>query len=291
MKAFGMSRSTPWIFLFTALAPGAWGTTYVVTSQLLPEGFPLWSGVIRALPAGILAVLVGRGLPRGVWRFRAFILGALNIGAFFPLLFVAAYRLPSGVAGIFGAASPLLVAVIGAIVLSERPSTVRLFWGMAAAVGVMVMVLDPSVVLDPIGVGAGLASAASMAGGIVLSKKWRPPVGPVTYAGWQLTLGSFFMLPLAVLVEGIPPVPDYEGLLGYVWLSIGGTFVAYSIWFYGLSELPPESTSFLAVVSPLVAAILGIILLGERLTVVQAVGFTLALFSVIASQVRRAHPI
>src|SRR5262245_42612034 len=74
----------------TAFAPAVWGTTYLVTSEWLPPGHPLFAGLLRALPAGLLALAAGRTLPRGVWWWRALVLGALNIGILFPLLFVAA---------------------------------------------------------------------------------------------------------------------------------------------------------------------------------------------------------
>ncbi|RQW97557.1 EamA family transporter, partial [Micromonospora globispora] len=105
----------------TAAAPTAWGTTYLVTSELLPADRPLWSGVLRALPAGLLLLAVTRHRPHGAWWWRAAVLGALNIGAFFPLLFYAAYRLPGGTAAVLGAAQPLLVAALSVVALGERP--------------------------------------------------------------------------------------------------------------------------------------------------------------------------
>ena len=92
--------------LLTASAPIAWGTTYWVTAELLPPGHPLWAGLLRALPAGLLLVALSGHLPRGDWWWRAAVLGTLNIGAFFALLFAAAYRLPGGVAATLGAVSP-----------------------------------------------------------------------------------------------------------------------------------------------------------------------------------------
>ena len=85
--------------LLTAVAPMAWGTTYLVTTELLPGGHPMLAGLLRALPAGLLALAIGRTLPRGEWWLKAALLGVLNIGAFFPLLFLAAERLSGGVAG------------------------------------------------------------------------------------------------------------------------------------------------------------------------------------------------
>src|SRR5712691_3857970 len=91
---------TRWLMrdvLLTALAPTVWGTTYFVTTQFLPPNRPLFVGLTRALTIGLLILAWFRKLPKGVWYWRVLVLGALNIGLFFALLFTAAYRLPGGV--------------------------------------------------------------------------------------------------------------------------------------------------------------------------------------------------
>lgn len=270
--------------LLTAVAPLAWGTTYVVTTELLPAGHPLWSAVLRALPAGLIALALTRRFPCGHWWWRALLLGVLNIGAFFPLLFLAAYLLPGGVAGIFGAAGPLLVAVLAALFLGERPAAHRILWGILALLGVAGMILGPEHSLAPLGVLAGLGGATSMALGTVFAKRWQPSVGPLAYAGWQLTAGGAALLPLALMVEGAPPALDERAVLGYLWLALIGTLLAYTLWFRGLGRMPAGVAAFLPVLSPLVAVLLGLLVLGETLTVVQAVGFALALTAVVAAQ-------
>jgi probable blue pigment (indigoidine) exporter len=120
----------------TALAPTAWGTTYLVTTELLPPDHPVFASVTRALPAGLLALALARQLPRGIWWWRSLVLGALNIGIFFPLLFVAAERLPGGIAATLGAVQPLVVAGLATAVLHEAPSLWRFGWGLAGLIGV-----------------------------------------------------------------------------------------------------------------------------------------------------------
>ena len=75
-----------------------------------------------------------RRLPRGDWWWRAALLGLCNIGLFFPLLFLAAYRLPGGLASTLQATSPLAVMALAALVIGERAGTARI---VAAAVGVL----------------------------------------------------------------------------------------------------------------------------------------------------------
>jgi hypothetical protein len=92
----------------------AGGTHCFVITELLPDDRPLFAAAVRALPVGLVFVLRSRKLPRCDCWWKAITLGALNIGAFFGLLFVAASRLPGGVAATAGAVQPLIAAALAA---------------------------------------------------------------------------------------------------------------------------------------------------------------------------------
>ncbi|MEV0478681.1 EamA family transporter, partial [Streptomyces prunicolor] len=124
----------------TALAPISWGTTYAVTTQFLPPDRPLFTGLMRALPAGLVLLALARVLPRGAWWWKATVLGALNIGAFFPLLFLSAYRLPGGMAAVVGSVGPLIVVGLSAGLLGQRPTARSVLTGAVA-----VEVIEPEV--------------------------------------------------------------------------------------------------------------------------------------------------
>ncbi|WP_236541414.1 EamA family transporter [Spiractinospora alimapuensis] len=272
------------ITALTALAPVAWGSTYLVTTEWLPPDRPLFSALVRALPAGLLLLAFTRVAPTGHWWWRATVLGTLNMGAFFALLFVAAYRLPGGVAATLSAAQPLMVALLALPLLAQRPTPWRLGWGVAGVLGVALMVLRGTVTLDPIGVTAGLAGTAAMATGIVLTKRWGRPVGVAAFTGWQLTAGGLVIAPFALLIEGAPPPLDLSAVAGYTWLAGVGTLLAYVAWFHGLSTLPVQAVSFLPLLSPVVATLLGWLVLTETLTLPQTLGFLLALVAIGAAQ-------
>lgn len=279
-------RRIPTIFL-TAIAPVVWGTTYIVTTEMLPAGHPLFSSLIRALPAGLIAIALARALPTGAWWWKSSVLGVLNIGAFFPLLFLSAYHLPGGVAATLGAVQPLVVTILVVVLLRERLSTWRLAWGLVGVIGVALVVLRSTATLDAVGVVAGLLGAASMALGVTLTKKWGRPVGvpAMAVAGWQLTAGGLFLLPLTLIVEGIPAEVDATALAGYAWLGLIGGLLTYTLWFRGIGRLPVTAVAVLGLLSPLVAAALGALLLGEHLGLVQLLGFALALSAIAAGQI------
>ncbi|HZG95518.1 MAG TPA: EamA family transporter [Mycobacteriales bacterium] len=282
-----MRRSPHAVLLVTALTPMVWGTTYVVTTEMLPPGRPLLAGVLRALPAGLLLLALTRRLPSGDWWWRAPVLGTLNIGAFFALLFVAAYRLPGGVAAVLGAAQPLLVAGLSVVLLAERVPPRAVLGAVAGAAGVALTVLNAQARLDPLGVLAGIGGAASMALGVVLTKRWGRPASLLTFTGWQLTAGGLMLLPLALAVEGLPRSVSAANVGGYAYLSLVGTAVAYTVWFRGIERLPAPAVSLLGLLSPVVATAIGWGLLGQRLTLLQLGGMALALGGVVLGQTAR----
>ncbi|MGS2807916.1 EamA family transporter [Nocardia sp. MW-W600-9] len=271
----------------TALTPIVWGSTYAVTTEFLPPDRPLFTALMRALPAGLVLLALTGVLPRGSWLGRAAILGILNIGAFFPLLFLAAYRLPGGVVGVLGAVAPMFALGFAAVLLSEAPTRRKVIAGLIGVVGVSLVVLRGNAELDTIGVIAGLAGAASMSAGTVLTKKWGRPegVGPLAMTGWQLTAGGLFILPLAVLIEGAPPAMDAQAVGGYLYLGVIGTALAYWLWFRGISRVPATSVAFLGLLSPMSAAVIGWIALGQALTPLQILGLAVALGGTVLGQI------
>ncbi|MGW0289293.1 EamA family transporter [Streptomyces tuirus] len=281
-----MALSRPALITLTALAPVSWGTTYAVTTEFLPPDRPLFTALVRALPAGLLLLALARVLPRGAWWWKAAVLGALNIGAFFPLLFLSAYRLPGGLAAVVGSAGPLFVAGLSALLLGQRPSARTLVTGAVAAFGVSLVVLRAAGALDTLGLLAAVASTASMSAGTVLTQRWGRPegVGPLALTGWQLTAGGLLIAPLAFLAEGAPPALDGRAAGGYLYLAVANTAVAYWLWFRGIGRMTATQVTFLGPLSPLTAAVVGWAALGQALTPVQLVGMGLALGATVAGQ-------
>jgi probable blue pigment (indigoidine) exporter len=275
------------LLLVTAITPMLWGTTYLVTTELLPPHRPLLAALLRSLPAGLLLVAITRTLPRGSWWWRSLILGTLNIGVFFALLFVGAYRLPGGVAATVGAIQPLFVALLSAGLLRERLTVRTVLTAIAGVVGVGLLVLRATARLDAWGVAAALGGAVVMALGVVLSKRWRSPAPLLATTGWQLVAGGLVLLPVALLVEGAPPAFTMQNLVGYSYLTLIGSAVAYVLWFRGLRELSPTDVTFLGLLSPVTATTLGWLVLDQRLAVAQAIGGLIVLVALISAQIRR----
>jgi probable blue pigment (indigoidine) exporter len=270
--------------LVTAVAPVAWGTTYVVTEQLLPADRPLFAALVRALPAGLLLLAFRRRLPHGIWWWRAAVLGVCNIGLFFPLIFLAAYHLPGGLAATLQATSPLAVMALAAGILHERPGAVRVGAAVVGLVGVALLVLQSPGQVDALGLVGAFGSVLVSGVGFVLVKHWDAPVDKLTLVSWQLVVGGLALLPVALLVEGAPPGVDAPAVAGFLWLGLVGTVLAYVCWFHGLASMPAGAVSLVGLVNPVVGTLLGVVVAGEVFGWAQALGMVLVLGGVLAGQ-------
>lgn len=268
----------------TAVAPVIWGSTYIVTTAFLPGFPPMTVAMLRALPAGLLLLLMVRRLPAGVWWLRAFVLGALNISIFLSMLFVSAYRLPGGVAATVAASQPLIAVFLAAGLLGSPLRRLSLLATVAGIGGVALLVLTPRAALDGVGIAAGLVGAVSMALGNVLTRKWRPPVSLLAFTAWQLTAGGLLLVPVVLLFEPTMPVPTIANLLGLAWLGLVGAALTYVLWFRGVARLESAAVSSLLFLSPLTAVLLGWVFLGQSLTWLQLAGVGLVLGSIWLSQ-------
>ena len=270
--------------LTTALAPLIWGSTYLVTTEFLPPDRPFTAALIRVLPAGLLLLAWTRRIPkRGEWA-TVVLLGFLNIGFFQAMLFVAAYRLPGGLAAVLSSTQTLMVLVLTWWVGRKQPPIMA--WASAAlgVLGIVLLVYSPQAHFDTLGIIAALAGSASMATGIYFSARFQHGLSVLAYTGWQLLLGGLCLLPVVLVLE---PWPDHftaANVGGYLYLCLVGAVLAYVLYFRGISRLPPAIVSSLGPLSPVCAFVLGWVFLNEQLGGRALAGFVLVLLSIIGVQ-------
>ena len=294
-SARSTASSSPWLdALTTAIGPVIWGSTYIVTTELLPPDRPFTAALLRTLPAGLLLVLWCRRGPAwgdGVGWLRLLVLAALNIGAFQALLFVAAYRLPGGVAAVVGAVGPLVVMGLTWTLDHRRPPALALVAGVLGVMGMAALLLSPGARWDMVGVAAALVGTLCMAAGTFWSRRWRSDLPVLAFTGWQLLAGGVMLAPVAWAVD--PPLPALTAthIAGYLYLSLAGALVAYALWFRGIARLPSVAVSSLGLLSPVTAVLLGWVLLGQAMTGVSLVGMLVVLASILAVQWAMSHAV
>lgn len=268
-----------------ALAVGfvlVWGTAFNSARLVVAEWPPLWALAIRfALTAPLLLALMlafGHRLPRGAGDLaRVAAMGALGVGGYLALSWVALGTVPSGLVALVTAATPLLVA-LGEVALGRgRPSALGwaglgLGWagvavlGGARALGVGAAPGEP----DPLGgVLLALLASASQAAGVLAFGPARARVDLWAATFGQGVVTALLLLALAPLLEGPAPpgladasAPTLLGLAYSVLVvGVGG----YAMLFALLRRFPASTAASLQLLAPPVAALVGWAALGERL--------------------------
>jgi probable blue pigment (indigoidine) exporter len=273
-----------WGYL-AALTPIIFGTTYLLTTNFLPPGRPLLAGLMRSLPTG-LVLIIGSPIPPRRWMARFFVLSVLYASGLFPLLFIAAYRLPGGVAAVINSLSPILVVVISVPLLGARIRVIQIIAGILGAVGVALLVLRSDARLDVVGLIAMGGAAIMFSVATVLTKRWGRPEGmtSIGVTGWTFLFAGLTLLPVTLLAEGLPTHLTARNIGGLIYLVLISGIVAYALWFWGLQRLSASAVTFLTLLNPVTAALLGWVVLDQRLNAWQLFGALIILISVIVGQ-------
>lgn len=272
--------------LVTAIAPIAWGSTYFVTRQFLPADDPLWGAAFRAVPAGVILLLIARRLPQGSWWWKSLVLGTLNVGAFFVLVYVASQLLPSGVASTIMATSAGVLMLLAWPLLAERPATFAVIGAVVGLTGVCLLLVEGGGAVEPWGVVASLTAMLMSSVGAILTKRWAPSQSVIAVTSWQLVGGGVLLLPFALLIEGTPPPLDTPAIAAFIYVSVVATAVAFVAWFTGLRHLPAGTVGLIGLLNPVTGVLLGIVLAAEPLGPSQVIGALLVVSGVLIGQRR-----
>ena len=265
------------------LAPMLWGTTYLTITETLPSGRPLLVAAMRVGPAGLVLVALARlqhWSPRSIdWGHTA-LLAVCNFVLFFPLLAVAVYRLPGGVAAAVGGLQPFFVATLSWWVNGVPPTRRQIVIGAVAMVGVAMVVIHPGAQFNITGLLAAVAANLSFSVGVVLTKRFPEPTNRLGATGCQLLLAATALYPLTYIVEGRVPLFTPRNTIGFAYLSMCGTALAFVLWFNGIRKLPPSTPPLLGLAAPVTGAILGWVVLSQALQPLQLFGLVVTCASI-----------
>lgn len=280
-----MEAKWRWV-LICAIAPVSWGATYFVTRHFLPDGAPLWSAALRALPAGMILLAVARRLPSGSWLWKSLVLGLLNFGAFFVLVYLAAQLLPTSVAASVMALAPVALSMLAIPLLRQRSTAYMLIGAVLGVVGVGLLVGLGASRIDPLGVAISLMALLLSSLGAILATKWRDDLPLVATTSWQLVAGGLMLLVAAIVVEGAPPAITSTNVLAYGAISLVATAIAFLCWFAGLRHLPAGTVGIIGLLNPVTGVLLGVLLAAESLASSQWWGLALVAAALVLGRSR-----
>lgn len=288
-----MKETQKWT-LIACYAPIVFGAAYYVTKEFLPLDSPIWGAAIRALPAGILLLLFARELPTESWWWRSVVLGIFNFGYFFLAVYIAAVLLPSSTAATVMALGPMVMMFLAWPILRERPVLFGIIGAVLGFGGVVLLVSGSELAINPVGLLVSASALLSNSIGSILTKKWNeradsPPI--IASTAWQLIGGGTLLAVIAALVEGAPPAIGAREAIGFVYISVFASALAYLAWFGALKRLPAGKVGLIGLLNPITGVVVGAMLASEAITLPQAGGIVLILSGVVLGQRGKARQV
>ena len=266
-------------YVFVLLAAALWGTTG--TAQALgPEtSNPLTVGALRMVVGGVGLAVVGASshhLHSGTWLRPPVIAGGIAMATYQPLFFAGVARTGVAAGTLVALGTAPLLAGLGARLLRGEAATPRWIVSTAfASIGLVLLVVAgnrPAV--EPLGFLAAVGAGSAYAVYAVAAKDVIERSGPTT--AMTLTFGWAALLSTPLLAFGnVAWVIDEGGLRMVLYLGLITTTLAYLLFARGLAISPVGTTTTLTLVEPTVAALLGVLVLGEQLDALSWAGLGL----------------
>jgi drug/metabolite transporter (DMT)-like permease len=256
-----------------------WGSTYLAIAIAVETIPPFLMAGSRFLVAGFallawMAVRHGRAAiapTRREWR-DSLIVGALLLGGGMGMVAFGEQTVPSGITALLIGLMPVWVAVFGRLLLGERLPGIAIVGIVVGFVGVGILV-SPTITggagaLDPLGLAAIIVSPIAWAlGSLYASHRAVLPRQPLTATGLQMVLGGVVLMSMSVLAgepaRFDPGAVSAASLASFLYLAVVGSLLAFTAYGWLLRVAPLPLVATYAYVNPVVAVILGAIVLQE----------------------------
>jgi drug/metabolite transporter (DMT)-like permease len=253
-----------------------WGTTYLALRIAVLHFPPFLFTAIRQVTAGLLLVgfmfaFTKTAMPSAKHIFRQAIGGFFLISMGNGLVAWSEMHIPSGIAAIICSLMPMVVILINLSVNREEKPTVPIIMGVAIGLAGIVMIFGEHIgefskVEYLIGILMTLVAVLSWATGSIWIKKHNTDSNPFLNAGLQMFFGGLLVLPFSLMFDDLSSVSwSPEAIYSLLYLIVFGSIIAYAAYSYALRKLPMTIVSLYAYVNPLVAVVLGWMVLDEKL--------------------------
>lgn len=248
-----------------------WGTTYAVTQYTLEGWPPLLLGAIRALPAGLLLLLIKPNLPKGKDWIILLRLGTLNIALFFGLLFIMAQTLPSAISAMGMIYVPVFAMLFHWFVNKKMPTKLQVISAILLVVLAWQLFDPQQLQLNSMGLLAMLGAIACIVIGSNNTQSLSNRIPWWTVLSWQLILGGI-LLAIAAAVHATTSPLQYSialqqvsslNILGLLWLLLLNTALAYALYVWLLCRMSVVEFTFAGISNPIAGILMGLLLLGE----------------------------
>lgn len=245
---------------------------------------PFWGAAVRFLAGALILLAVVAvmrlALPRGRALTGVVVYGALNFGLSYMFAYWALTEVTAGTAMIVLAIVPLLTLILAVVQRVERFQTNGLVGALVAVIGIAIVFRDSIGVASPGALLALLGGALSMAEVGIVIKKY-PRVHPVVENALGMAIGGALLLILSLIFAEPWVVPSEPATqLSLLYLIVFGSIAVFVLYLVVLGRWTATGASYVMLIMPLVTIVLGVVILGEPVSLSFLAGGALVLAGV-----------
>src|SRR6266404_6274851 len=253
-----------------------WGSTWLFINLGLADLPPITFAGIRFVIAFLIleSLVIARGArwprTRAEWTLIA-VSGVLQFGLNYGLVFWGEQHISSGLAAVLQSTFPAFGLVIAHFYLPhERLTTARVFGVLLGVLGVAVIFSDQLSIAGRLAFLGSMALVLSAFFGSysnVLVKKYGGKIDPQVLAAGQMVFGFVPLLAIGIPTEGNPLRYHWTAMavVSMMYLVVVGSVIAFALYYWLVRHMDVTHTMLIALVTPVVAVILGMIVLHEKL--------------------------
>lgn len=268
-----------------------WGTTYLAARIGVQHMHGMMLAGLRQTSAGVILtaffLLRGYKLPEMPVLSRLFVIGVIMLCGSNGLMTWAMQYIPSGLGAIIAATVPIWVTIFSFFLVQRTRISWQLIAGMIIGLlGIGGIFYDNLAhLMEPeyrFGVLLITAACVFWALGSVLTAKWALGINYLYGAGYQMLFSGIVMLIISALMGQHLNIANFTGELwgSLLYLVFIGSLLSYSAYVFALNNLPPSLVSVYAYINPVVAVILGWLILSEKLNWLMGVSCMVTLLGV-----------
>ncbi|SCK13628.1 drug/metabolite exporter YedA [Vogesella sp. LIG4] len=261
-----------------------WGSTYFAIRIGVDAWPPFLMAGVRFVLAGLLmyGFLRWRGAPNPTLQEMK---GATILGVLMPAIgngFVtmAEKEVSSGVAALVVATVPLF-AILFARLFGHKPRRMEVAGVLLGITGIVVLNMGANLRASPAGAAALLFASAGWALGSAWSKRLTQPKGLMSSAMMMFTGGIALLLLSLASGEQLVAMPSWHGWLAMLYLAIFGSLIAYTAYMFLLQNVSAAAATSYAYINPVIAVLLGVWLLNERVGAPELLSMTIIVAAVL----------
>ncbi len=275
--------------IYLLLAALIWGSSFIAGKYSYAMFDPAITVQLRLAIAAIFSLPAFfpayRKIPSHLVK-KMWLIACLVFPTVFMLQFIGLSFTSAASAVTMLGAEPLITVLVGVLFFKQRLKLIDILFGIVAFIGVALVVLGSEEQGDV----SLLGCLMVLSGGFIfafclyMSKDVMKELKAVEFTNILIVLGTVTCVPMTLLfTQNWQINPSSEGIWGVLYLSVGCTWLAYILWNKGLQDVSANISAIFSALEPVFGVFLALLILGEHLSLVTAVGVALVIFSAMGS--------